>query len=209
MATPHPDDPAWEELLEPEHRSAWDRFDEAIDFQASVRPEHWPSFVEPPGSRTWDISPLLDGRASSSPDLDADVARALRDGLVRVVGDDDFVYALDWQHPCYRFRPAAASSRPETWRVAALPDGDYYLFVARDLRFGWLTHPWERSVCVYGDLLDAMRPFLESLELPVLRRGGQPRRGGPIGAIPLPGPQPHGTNAGAGSRRLGRPRPTS
>jgi hypothetical protein len=174
MTKPRPIDPAWEKLREPEYGSVWDRFYEKFDFHASMRPEHWPSFVEPSDSVTWDIAPLLNDRSNSYPDAEAEVSAALHRGILDVIGDDEFAYALDWQHTCYRFRPALASTRPETWRVAALPDGDYFLFVARDLRFGWLSHPWEQSICVFGDLIDAVRPFMDAQPWPVLRVAGKP-----------------------------------
>ncbi|MCP5029835.1 MAG: DUF2716 domain-containing protein [Actinomycetia bacterium] len=73
--------------------------------------------------------------------------------------------------PSFRFYPQHATPPHaiNDWLVPVLPDGDYYLYLARDLRFGWLTHPWEQSVCVYGPLLAEMQQTLDDLGLPVIR----------------------------------------
>lgn len=80
--------------------------------------------------------------------------------------------------PCYRFAPARAPipTDDEPWLVPVVADGDYYLFVAGDLRFGWLGHPWEGTVCVYGDLLDEIGPKLDGLGWLVVREGGRKPR---------------------------------
>ncbi len=106
-------------------------------------------------------------------------AAYLRDALVLASADDGFVYALEWQKPGYRFIPSVASppGRIDSWLVPVIPDGDYYLFVASDLRFGWLSHPWEQSVCVYGELVAALSPALATLDWPVRRRGGRTTSG--------------------------------
>ena len=48
------------------------------------------------------------------------------------------------------------------------PDGDYYFFVQRDLKWGYLGHPWRREIWIFGvPLLDALSPRLEELGFPV------------------------------------------
>ena len=37
------------------------------------------------------------------------------------------------------------------------PNGDYYFFIAKDFRWGYLTHPWLKKAWVFGDNL--MRLF--------------------------------------------------
>jgi Protein of unknown function (DUF2716) len=139
---PHrtPDDlDAWIDLPDEEHDGVWDRVYETFDFTPGVDPIRWPSFREPSSSITWNI----DSRIGDLDHHELEVAALLRDALDAVVGDDEYVYALDWQHPGYRLVPSLASApkHVDSWLVPALPDGDYYLFVARDLRFGWLGHP--------------------------------------------------------------------
>ena len=48
------------------------------------------------------------------------------------------------------------------------PDGDYYFFVQRDLKWGYLGHPWRREIWLFGaPLIGALSPKLEELGFPV------------------------------------------
>ena len=170
-----PDDPmAWSDLSKIEYREIWDRVYESLDFKPTTDASQWPSFREPAGSTTWDLASAFANAGTEDEFLSAErsVATSLLDALVAAKGVDENVYALDWQHPGYRFDPSRA--RPpehiESWLVPALPNGDYYLFLAHDLRFGWLSHPWECSVCVYGDLLPKIRDMADQFEWRVLRQ---------------------------------------
>jgi hypothetical protein len=172
-----PDDPdAWIDLNDTEYKSIWDRVDATFDFRPSTKPESWPSFREPEDSVTWDLTPLFSDFLNQYERTELQVGASLREALDLVGADDGYVYALDWQHPGYRFLPSLARPprRTDSWLVPVIPDGDYYLFLTGDLRSGWLSHPWERSVCVCGDLLPAMAPALDRTDWPVLRRGGRP-----------------------------------
>ena len=147
------DDPAaWIDLSEDESRNVWDRVYATFDFKPTVDPAQWPSFREPSGSTTWDLHPLFVGANTEEDFVSAErsVATFLLDALMSAKSVDQHVYALDWQHPGYRFDPLLARppDHADSWLVPALPNGDYHLFVASDLRFGWLSHPWECSVCV-------------------------------------------------------------
>ena len=170
-----PDDPkAWSDLSKIEYGEIWDRVYESFDFHPTTARAEWPSFREPAGATTWDLASMFANAATEIEFLSAerDVASCLLDALVAAKGADEIVYALDWQHPGYRFDPSLA--RPpdniDSWLVPALPNGDYYLFLAHDLRFGWLSHPWECSVCVYGDLLPSIREAAERFDWRVLRQ---------------------------------------
>jgi hypothetical protein len=143
----------WVEL--PDHRSAsiWHRFETAFDFRPSVRPEDWPSFREPAPSVTWNIHPLLlefnpwqDTRATP-------YNLALLSALRACVAEDEPVLALDWQHTGYEFFPHRfrGAQKPAAWCIPALPSGEYHIFVTEDHRLGSLGHPWEQSLCVFGE----------------------------------------------------------
>jgi hypothetical protein len=57
--------------------------------------------------------------------------------------------------------------------VPVFPDGVYTLFLAADARFGIFGHPWEMTVCVFGqELLDAFGPDLPELFRKLVRRDG-------------------------------------
>ncbi len=77
------------------------------------------------------------------------------------MGKDDFVYALDWQHGCFKYDPRinepygyymTYASRPETraYFPFFFPDGDYFLFVSQNFSWGYFTHPWQKKAWVFG-----------------------------------------------------------
>jgi hypothetical protein len=54
--------------------------------------------------------------------------------------------------------------------VTPFPNGDYYIFLSEDFRTGTFGHPWEETMCIFGDrLLTALAEPL-SVWLPVRRR---------------------------------------
>ena len=77
----------------------------------------------------------------------------------RVLAPSDWLYVLDWQHPGYRCWPhrVDAPTTPNTMPVEVFPNGDYYIFLSSALQYGTFAHPWEASLCVWGDqLIDAV-----------------------------------------------------
>jgi len=166
---------AWTQLTNRECDLLWRDFETRYTFRAGTTSTSWPAIREPMESVTFDLAPLFDNEGPTfAAGADAINAEALR-AFVSVFHDED-LFALDWQHPAYRFRPDrwALSSDPE-WNIPVFPNGDYYAFFNDDFTSGTFGHPWEQSLCVIGE------PLIESLGaslatwLPVLRRG---ERGG-------------------------------
>ena len=170
-----PKDGSWMVLPREANRSIWDR----VNHRLVVDPSRAPTFVEPHDSATWEILDISERPGRTIDQEEVIVGAQLRTALEAIVGADQWVYALDWQHDGYRFVPALAKDPKdsESWRIPAIPNGDYCLFLAQDLRFGWLGHPWEPTICVYGELLAPMAPVLDSMGWPVTRTGRRrPRR---------------------------------
>ncbi|MBO0453180.1 DUF2716 domain-containing protein [Candidatus Enterococcus murrayae] len=79
--------------------------------------------------------------------------------------DQEYMYALDWQHTCYKYYPQVKIRKENpTFILDAqggyfayfpeyYPDGDYYLFFSKDLSWGYLTDPWRQHIFVYGEQL--------------------------------------------------------
>jgi len=144
---------AWIEL--PHHKAdrLWDRFTSAFRFKPSVRPEDWPSFSEPAPSLTWDVGHLLREFQPWSDERATPYNLALLAALRAHVGEDEPVMALDWQHASLAFYPHRLR-QPDVvrnWLIPALPSGEYHLFVTDDFRLGSLGHPWEQTLCVFGE----------------------------------------------------------
>ncbi|MFF5924435.1 DUF2716 domain-containing protein, partial [Streptomyces flavochromogenes] len=160
------------ELSDAEERRIWDRFNEKFSFQPSMSPSKWPAIKEPGASVTWSLATLPD-----EPDyerLDRLVA-VVEQGLSSCVGPSGTLFALDWQHPSYRFVPQEVGGPGQpAWPLSPYPDGDYFIFLAEDFRFGSFGHPWEESLCLFGEeLLDVAATEVDKVLGPPIRRSGK------------------------------------
>ena len=167
---------SWIDLTNDENEAIWHR----VFANLIVDPARPPTFVEPSDSVTWELREIPDSPRRSIAEDEKIVATELRRALGAIVGTEQWVYALDWQHGGYRFAPAQEAhhqASTNSWPIPAIPNGDYCLFLAQDLRFGWLGHPWEPTICVYGDLLAPLTPALDKMGWPIIRTGRKrPRR---------------------------------
>lgn len=169
---------AWEELSRADDEPAWYWVFDKLGFWPSTFASAWPGFREPSPSTTWDLSAGSPSRSSAefrvSPlaVTEAELASVLLTALRDCVRPDEWVYALDWQHQSYRLWPHRMGERDE-WRVPPFRNGDYSVFLANDFRFGTLGHPWERTLCVYGEgLVRAVDERGSDVLTSVLRRDG-------------------------------------
>ena len=81
-----------------------------------------------------------------------DEQEALIDQLMADVVHEE-IYALDYNHLAYAYTPGEARLQ---WPGAEefpthYPNGDYYFFVAKDLSYGWLGHPWQKKLTLFGE----------------------------------------------------------
>jgi hypothetical protein len=162
------------ELSGPEERSTWARFYTQFHFRPSSR--SFPGIAEPATSVTWSLDELHDDPNYRKLDRLVDL---IHEGLARSAPLDQDLLFLDWQHTCYRIRPRLASSvwNGPRWPelLSPYPDGDYYIYLAEDLRFGTFGHLWEHSLCVFGaELLDEVADGVTEVCRKVIRRGGTP-----------------------------------
>jgi hypothetical protein len=155
---------AWIELKHPEeYDNVWDKFESTFQFRPSVHADQWPGIRETSPSITYSIS----DRSTFIEDLDTQALAIFR----RVVAPEARMYVLDWQHTCFWFYPHRSGS--ETFERSVFPDGDYHIFLAEDFSFGIFGHPWEETICVFGErLLQAMEQHRPHLFTSVLRRDG-------------------------------------
>ena len=170
---------AWGELDWDAGDALWADFADRYQFRASTNADKWPSIVEPAPSVVWDLSTVFTGDypggfTAGSRDVAAVVLRTLQDCTQWWDG----VVFHDWVHPSRVFRPHTVDEPDEVpgWDVGGLfPNGDYTIFVGRDYTFGILGHPWERSLCVFGEpAVAAFAARNQAILGTVLRRDGQP-----------------------------------
>lgn len=165
------DSAAWAQVGTQEARRLWDRFDAAFRFRPSLY--ELPGIDEPTPSITYGLV-YGDGTRAEP----VWVNRALLAALRRVSDVDASVVVLDWKHQTYRCRPRWVrdeESPDATWPVDFCPDGDYHIWLTEDFRCGTFGHPWEPSLCVFGeDLLSALAEIGDEALGRILRRNGRP-----------------------------------
>ena len=151
----------WQELQRDEYDSVWDRFCSQFDFRPDYHERTIPAIREPTPFETFDLS--IDFGDSQIDSLNATFANAFS----AIMEPHHHIYALDWQHTSYKFDPRKSAA----WSLGIFPDGDYYIFLADDFSFGTFGHPWQLSLCVFGQsLLNVASKQVRGI-LPLLRSG--------------------------------------
>ncbi|MFE5804729.1 DUF2716 domain-containing protein [Streptomyces sp. NPDC056491] len=140
----------------------WDRVEREYGFQPRI--ERFRAFEGPAAGATWRLDCALAD----------ELERIVRPALQAVTRPGERLAWLDWNHTCYDFDPHRVGGPGEPdWPGEAYPNGDYYLFLDHDLRFGTFGHPWEETLTVFGaDLLAAVGGGLTALLGEPLRRTG-------------------------------------
>jgi hypothetical protein len=143
------DDDGWQEV---DYESSWAPFIERFAFTPDFHERVRPAIRLESDCLVLDLAGLF---AHERPRLAAGVtainAAALR-AFVWLVGDGELV-ALDWNHPSWRYSPALSAVRhfdSFDWPVPVFPNGDYYVHMEPNLRWGTFGHPWQQSLCIWG-----------------------------------------------------------
>lgn len=147
----------------------WAPFDARFGFRAGVQERAWPGIREPTPSLTVDLSLIFMSDACYAAGVSAINALALW-AFVQLTSVDEELVVLDWQHPSYRFSPHRQVMSDVEWPVTVFPDGDYYVFLNEAFTMGTFGHPWEQTLCVFGEDL------IELLGEPLARAFGEKRR---------------------------------
>lgn len=169
------DSAAWAQVRSDESGQLWDRFDAAFRFRPSLY--DLPGIDEPTPSITYNLT--YDDETRAEPVW---VNRTLLAALRRITGVDDSLVVLNWQHQTYRCRPHRVRGEEppeETWPTEIHPDRDYYIWLTEDFRNGTFGHPWEPSLCVFGEELLAAVAEIGDEPLGRIQR----RNGGPAHAV--------------------------
>lgn len=164
------DSAAWAKVRDDEEDRLWDRFDAMFRFRPSMY--SLPGIDEPTPSITYNL--LYEDGSPAEPVW---VNRAVLSALRRITNTGDSIVVMDWQHESYRCRPHRVrgdQAPDQMWPIEVYPDGDYHLWLTEDFRNGTFGHPWEPSLCVFGeDLLAAVAESGDEALGRVLRRNGR------------------------------------
>lgn len=151
----------------------WDRFTDRFGFRPGTAQSTWPAIAEPTPSITFDLTVTADIAGAWRRRFDAVNAEALC-CFVSEFPDDPMFAVLDWQHAGYRLDAAVHAAACDTeWQVPVYPNGDYYIFLRDDLSEGTFGHPWEQTLCVFGERLLGSLGCTLATWLPVKRIDGR------------------------------------
>jgi hypothetical protein len=165
--------PTWTKLNHLEYNQVWDTFD--AEFEFGKQTPDGLVIQEPAPSITYDISDAftMEFAPWGDPAIHADVHGRFLAAFQSCVAPGETLYALDWQHDAYHFDPHQPFAWDDLceWKVPIIPNGDYYIHIAKDFSFGTFGHPWELTLCVFGEqLLTIVRHDPPALLNKVIRR---------------------------------------
>ena len=148
----------------------WDKVYSDYEFSPSV--SIFPSFKVPGPFITYDISHYF-GEL-----VDLNVYDELEEKALKVfkenTASNEYMMALDWQHECYWVNPHLEFERNEfdEWMIPVFPNGDYYFFIQKDFKWGYLGHPWEESITIFGEeLIESFERNKPEMFQNILRQG--------------------------------------
>ncbi|MER2120095.1 MAG: DUF2716 domain-containing protein [Solibacillus sp.] len=160
----------WIELSEAEYEKVWNKMFDVLKFKPST--SDFPSFEVPTPFITYDISVYLGDShgLGAYEDLEEKALLVFKENTSR----DDYLYALDWQHECYWINPHLEFEKDEfdELKVPVFPNGDYYFYIHKDLKWGYLGQPWEKTITVFGEgLIKGFKKHQPKMFHKVLRQG--------------------------------------
>ena len=140
----------------------WERFQEIFEFRPNFYDGSASAIRIPAGSLVVDLSPIYGADPARYEAGCAAVQAAAVRAFVWLAEDEDLV-ALDWQHPSFLWSPADQAVLGGRPAVSVWPDGDYYMHMTRDLRWGTFGHPWQQTLTIWGaDLVGTLGVELAS-----------------------------------------------
>jgi hypothetical protein len=138
----------------------WKFFDKKFSFKPSVKPQDWPSITLNEQYLKIDIKNLW-GETFDIVVWDDFELKAIN-AFSTISAINEYIYALDWNHDCYLVDPKNFSDFKNDLEakyhgyISFIPDGDYYIFISKDMKNIWFGHPWEKTVTLIGTkLIDA------------------------------------------------------
>lgn len=108
-------------------------------------------------------------------DLSSELTAIVVECFCSLIEPGQEIIALDWRHPGYLWRCHDQNlSAPEAeWPITIYPDGDYFTFFPDGLAWGLFTHPWEQTMCFWGDNLVRLIQESPPRALIPIRVGGE------------------------------------
>lgn len=168
-------DEIWTIVEEHEYNYLWAIIENEFQFCPKHSNPHTFHFKMPCNAYNIEGSRLYDANE------DSDVNQWILSVFIDCMGNDPYMYALDYMHACFKYDPRIKEKKPRPTFIADrrfenggynayfprfYPDGEYYLFVSKAFTWGYFTHPWLKKLWVFGDcLMQHIRSRMEWLEI--------------------------------------------
>jgi hypothetical protein len=147
----------WNLLSDAASEELWASFATRFSFRRSVSRSEWPAITEPTPFVTWSVSGVRELYSMDAQQYRTIEWRSREQLLQALIGLGNLVgrmYALDLNHAGYSFDPNVIAQRGvDKWPVPLIPIHNYSLFVDPAFSVGLFDHPWEESICVFGESL--------------------------------------------------------
>jgi hypothetical protein len=157
----------WKELTRAQEDAVWDSFERSFQTPNG-------EIQEPTPSLTWKISSIYSQDETRFEETDVDLTLKTLIALQKCTKHGEALYALNWNHTCYYFDPhgGVIDAYRDSWAIPVLPNGDSYIFLAPDFRFGIIGN-WKGTICVFGEeLLNALRENPPAIFKKLVRTNG-------------------------------------
>lgn len=144
-------------LTKKDYRYIWDWVYSELSFKPSVWARDWPSVYTRSPSLKFAIDFLWKGPYDR--ERHVGLMKKAIETFIAITQEGETIFALNWQHECFYYDPRElrvdgllddTSSIPV---ISFIPDGDYYIFITKNLQNVWFGHPWERSITLIGETL--------------------------------------------------------
>ena len=126
----------------------WDFIKQDFHFTPSMD-QHKAAFAFPMRAACFGLKRLWDDRQEETVN-----------GIMMSLFPEEELYALDWQHDCFTFRPNEqipphfhyydSQRDTQVYFPTYYPDGDYHFFVDKSFSEGLFGHPWQQKLYVIG-----------------------------------------------------------
>ena len=146
-----------------EYDLAWKKLKDAVKFSPNCASRYDKSLFPP-----FEIEqPFVIFDIENTTDDDDIMDKSIMEAFIKCTLPDKRMYAFDWHHSTFLFDPRNPEEQKSVYVPEPTvfgdghyetfphfyPDGDYYLFTAEDMSYGYLAHPWRDEVWVFGDAL--------------------------------------------------------
>ncbi|MFE6645031.1 DUF2716 domain-containing protein [Nocardioides sp. NPDC057772] len=142
----------WHEVVD--DAAIWARFNQRFAFKANYYERSRPAIRLDPGCLVIDLAPICSGSPARCAADEDRLEQAAFQAFADLAGDGE-IFAIDWQHPTYRYSPRVQVDANTGYATSVFPDGDYYAHMPADLAWGTFGHPWQQTLTLWGGELIA------------------------------------------------------